>query len=171
MESLIKQLDKAGQMAQLDFRVVPLTHAAPDKVLPLVQQMVTQLNTTRPGESVTVALDPLSRGILVIAREITGAQVEKMIRSLDKPAENAEAEVRIISLKKANAAQMALVLRNMLKPGAQGETTPAARELQEQISRLKITDDQSHTVLLDLTKPIKIEADPAPERAAATAWC
>ena len=161
MESLIKQLDKAGQMAQLDFRIVPLTNAPPEKVLPLVQQMVTQLNATRPGESVTVALDTRSRGLLVIARETTGAQVEKMIRSLDKPAENVEAGVRIISLKKANAGQLALVLRNMLKPGAQGETTPEARELQEQISRLNITDDQNNTVVLDLTKPIKIEADPA----------
>ena len=160
MESLIKQLDKAGQLSQLEFRVVVLTNAPPEKVLPLVQQMVTQLNTTRPGESVTVALDPLSRGLLVIARETTGAQIEKMIRTLDKPAENAEAEVRIISLKKANAAQLALVLHNMLKPGAAGETTPAARELQEQVSRLKITDDQTNTVLLDLTKPIKIAADP-----------
>ncbi len=161
MESLIKQLDKAGQMAQLDFRVVPLTNAPPEKVLPLVQQMVTQLAAARPGESVTVGVDSRSHGLLVIARETTGAQVEKMIRSLDRPAENVEAGVRIISLKKANAAQLALVLRNMLKPGAQGETTPEARELQEQISRLKISDDQDHTVVLDLTKPIKIEADPA----------
>ena len=160
MESLIKQLDKAGQMAQLEFRVVPLTNAPPEKVLPMVQQMVTQLNATRPGESITVAQDPLSRGLLVVAREISGAQVEKMIRTLDKPAENAEAEVRIISLKQASATQLAQVLRNLLKPGAQGETTPAARDLQEQISRLKITDDKGDTVVLDLTRPIKIETDP-----------
>ncbi len=161
MESLIKQLDKAGQLAQLDFRVVPLTNAPPDKVLALVQQMVTQLNATRPGESVTVARDTRSSGLVVIAREVTGAQVEKMIRSLDKPAENVEAEVRIISLKKANAAQLALVLQRMLKPGAQGEATPAARELQEQIIRLKIMDNKGNTALLDLTKPIKIESDPS----------
>ena len=160
MESLVKQLDKAGQLAQLDFRVVPLTNAPPEKVLPMVQQMVTQLNTTRPGESVTVGLDPLARGLLVVARETTGAQIEKMIRTLDQPAAHAEAEVRIISLRKANAAQLALVLQNMLKPGTAGETLPAARELQEQVSRLRIINDQSNQVVLDLTQPIKIEADP-----------
>ena len=161
MESLIKQLDKAGQIAQLEFRIVPVTNAPPEKVLPLVQQMVTQLNATRPGESVTVAVDTRSRGLVVIARETTGAQVEKMIRTLDKPAETVEAEVRIISLKKANAAQLAAVLRNMLKPGDQGQITPEARELQEQISRLKITNSNGATVVLDLNKPIKIETDPA----------
>ena len=161
MESLIKQLDKAGQIAQLEFRVVPVTNAPPEKVLPLVQQMVTQLNETRPGESVTVAVDSRSRGLVVIAREATGDQVEKMIRTLDKPAETVEAEVRIISLKKANAGQLAAVLRNMLKPGDQGQITTEARELQEQISRLKITNASGGTVVLDLGKPIKIETDPA----------
>lgn len=159
MESLIKQLDKAGQMAQLEFRIVPLTNAPPQRVLPMVQQMVTQMNTTRPGESITVALDSLSRGLLVIAREVTGAQVEKMIRSLDKPAEFAEAETKIISLKKANASQLALILHNLLKPDSRGDASVSARDLQEQISRLKITSDGTNTVLLDLNKPIKIEAD------------
>src|SRR6185436_7585731 len=68
METLIKQLDIAGQAAQLDFRLVPLTNAPPEKVLPLIQQMVSQLNIARPGEPLTVTADPRSRGLLVVAR-------------------------------------------------------------------------------------------------------
>jgi len=159
MESLIKQLDGAGQAAQLDFRSVPLTNAPPEKVLPLVQQMVTQLNLIRPGEPLTVAIDPRSRGLLVVAREAVILQVEKMIQSLDKPAPYIEAEVMVFALKKANAAALALVLQNMIRPGPQGTQSPEARELLEQIRRLRVLGDNGEAVVLDLTKPIKISAD------------
>ena len=159
MESLIKQLDGSGQTAQLEFRVVPLTNAPPEKVLPLVQQMVTQLNLIRPGEPLTVAVDPRSRGLLIVAREAVILQVEKMIQSLDKPAPYVEAEVMVFALKKANAAALALVLQNMIRPGAQGTQSPEARELQEQIRRLRVLGDNGEAVTLDLTKPIKIAAD------------
>jgi type II secretory pathway component GspD/PulD (secretin) len=55
---------------------------------------------------------------------------------------------------------LAVILQNLLKPGAQGEITPEARELQEQVRRLKVQNHQGQSVLLDLTKPIKIMADP-----------
>jgi len=160
MESLIKQLDTAGQVAQLEFKVVPLTHAAPEKLLPLVQQMVTQLTASRPGDPVTVAVDSRGRGMLVIARENTASQVEKLIQSLDKPTANVEAEVEIVPLKKANAGQLAAVLQGMLRPGTAGDSTPEARELQEHIRRLKVRNAKGDTVLLDLSKPIRIATDP-----------
>ncbi|MFZ9854892.1 MAG: secretin N-terminal domain-containing protein [Limisphaerales bacterium] len=160
MESLIKQLDTAGQVAQLEFKVVALAHAAPEKILPLVQQMVTQLTASRPGDPVTVAVDSRGRGMLVIARGTTASQVEKLILSLDKPTANVEAEVEIVSLKKANAGQLAAVLQGMLRPGAAGESTPESRELQEHIRRLKVRNANGDTVLLDLSKPIRIATDP-----------
>jgi type II secretory pathway component GspD/PulD (secretin) len=160
MESLIRQLDTAGQTAQLDFRIVPLTNAPPEKILPLVQQMVTQINATRPGDPVTVAVDARGRGMVVIARDTMATQVEKIIQSLDTPAANVEAEVRIVPLKKAGAVQLAAVLQGMLRPDAGGDAVEA-RELQEQIRRLKIRNDRGEAVELDLTKPIKIATDPA----------
>jgi len=160
LESLITQLDTAGQTAQVEFRLVPLTNAPPEKVLPLVQQMVTQLNLVRPGEPLTVTVDQRTRGLLVVARDTVLTQVEKMIRQLDTPSAYIEAEVMVVSLKKANATQLATVLQNMLKPGAQGELPAEARELQEQVRRLKVQNAAGQAVTLDLTKPIKIAADP-----------
>lgn len=161
MESLIRQLDNAGQITQLGFHIVPLTNAPPEKVLPLVQQMVAQLAASRPGEPVTVAMDQRSRGLVVIGRDTMAAQVEKMIRSLDRPTANVEAVVQIISLRKTAAAQVASVLQGMLKPGAQGESTSESRELQDQVRRLKVRNDAGDEVVLDLSKPVKIAADPA----------
>lgn len=159
MESLIRQLDNAGQISQLEFHLVPLTNAAPEKVLPLVQQMVTQLSTSRPGEPVSVLAEPLRRGLVVIARDVMFTQVEKLIRSLDVSSPHVEAEVRIIALKKASAPQLALVLQNMLKPGPAGESTTESRELQEQIRRLQVGNGTGTNVVLDLTHPIRIVPD------------
>ena len=161
MESLIKQLDNAGQNTQLGFRLVPLKNASPEKTLPMVQQMVTQLNVARPGDPVSVALDARNRGLLVIARGAAGEQVEQMIRTLDKPSAHVDAEVRIVSLKRANAAQLATVLQGMLKPGPQGEATTEARELQDQIRRLRIRNADDEDLVLDLSQPIRISPDPA----------
>ena len=159
MESLIKQLDDPSQATLLVFRVVPLTNAPPEKVLPLVQQMVTQLNVIRPGEPITIAVDPRSRGVLIVGRDAIILQVEKMIQSLDKPSPYVEAEVMVFGLKKANAAALALVLQNMIRPGVLGTQTPESRELQEQVRRLRVLGDTGEAVTLDLTKPIKISAD------------
>jgi type II secretory pathway component GspD/PulD (secretin) len=124
VENLINQLDAAGLMAQLDFRVVSLTNAQPEKVVGLVQEMVRQMGEVRPGDPVTVTVDARSRGLLVVARPAVLDRIEEMVRALDVPSEYAEAEVLVVSLKKASAPQLAGVLQNMLKPGEQAELTP-----------------------------------------------
>ena len=62
VENLIKQLDVSGLSEQLAIRIVPLTNASPAKVLPLIQQMVLQMNLVRPGEPLTVAVDARVHG-------------------------------------------------------------------------------------------------------------
>ena len=160
MEALIKQLDATGVSAELEFRLVRVTNAPPEKIIPLVTQMVHQLSLIRPGEPLTVTPDARSKSILIVARSNTLAQVEQAIRSLDSPSAYIEAEVMVVPLKKAAAPQLAAVLQNMLKPNAVGELTPEARELQEQVKRLRILGEGGQAVSLDLTKPIKILADP-----------
>lgn len=159
VESIIKQLDATGLDSQFEFRLVRLTNAPPEKVQPLIQQMVTQLNLIRPGERIVVTMDGRTRSLLIMARNAVMPQVEKMIATLDTPSAYLEAEVLVLTLKKANATQLALVLQGMLKPGAQGEWTSEARELQEQVLRLKVQNGAGQPVTLDLTKPIKIAAD------------
>ena len=88
-------------------------------------------------------------------------QVGKIIESLDQPPAYADADVLIVPLKRADAARLAEVLNNMLKPTAGNTVTAEARALQEQIRRLRVrTADGKKLPELDLTKPIKIDADP-----------
>ena len=160
LDSLIKQLDVAGQNAQLAHRLVPLVNVHPDKLLPLLNQMLAEVRTTRPGEPITVVRDPRGNAFFVVARSALLDQIEALIHELDTPASYLEASMMLLSLKNANAPQLATLLQNMLKPGTQGEATLEARELQEQIRRLKVLNDKGEPVVLDLTKPIKIMADP-----------
>jgi type II secretory pathway component GspD/PulD (secretin) len=160
VEPLIKQLDAAGLNAQLGFRLVPLENVHPEQLLPLVTQMMAELRIARPGDPVTVVADPRGRALFVVARNSVLDQVEAMIHELDTAANYAEAEVLLLPLKHANAPQLAAILQGMLRPGTQGEVTVPARELQEQVRRLKIQNAHGEPVVLDLAKPIKIMPDP-----------
>lgn len=162
LEPLLEKLDSPGTTAQLSFKLVPLAHADPQKIAPLVNQVVQQLGLTRPGDPVSVMPDVRTRSMFVVARESMSAQVQEVIKGLDTPPAFAQAEVALIPLKNTAAAQVAIVLQNMLKPGTVGELTPEAVELLQQVKSLRLTNDLGQPVVLDLTKPIKIMADTAP---------
>ena len=162
LESLLEQLDVKGPAAQLSFRLVRLEHADPAKILPLIQQMITQLGLTKPGDPISVSADLRTRSIFAVARETMLNEVEAVIKGLDTPPAFAEAEVVMIALKNTVASQLANILQNMLRPGAAGETTQQGRELQEQIRSLRIKNDDGREVVLDLQKPIRIMADSTP---------
>jgi type II secretion system protein D len=160
LESLIRQLDSPGATPELSYRLIRLTNSPPEDVVPLVQQMVTQLRLMRPGDPLSVMPDSRSDSLLVIAQPGTLDQLEKIVRSFDTPSPYAEAEVLVITLKQANAPQLASILQSMLRPAPPSQSTQEARQLQEQIRRLKVQDEKGNIVLLDLSKPIRVMADP-----------
>jgi type II secretory pathway component GspD/PulD (secretin) len=159
LESLIQQLDVKSPSAQIAYRLVKLEHADPQKLLPFITQMITQLGVAKPGDPVSVAADLRAHGIFAVGRESVLNEVEQVIKGLDSPPAFAEAQVALIPLKHTVAAQLATILQNMLKPAATGEATAEARELQEQVRSLRIKNDDGTEVVLDLAQPIKIMAD------------
>ena len=158
---LIEQLDKVEIAPQLEFRIFPLTSAQPTKLMPVLTQMLAELRQTRPDEPINVQADERTKSLIVTARGPMFEQVEKIIKTLDKPAAYAETEVLIVPLKKADATRLAAVLTEMLQPSAANQATPEARALQEQVRLLRVRSTGGAEVPeLDLTKPIKITADP-----------
>ena len=160
---LIEQLDKPEIAPDFQIRVYPLTNAQPTKLLPLLRNMLRQIQRMRPGEPIDLQADERTRSIIVSARGLVFDQIEKIIQTLDKPApkEIGTAEVLIIPLKNADATRLALVLTEMLRPSTTGQATEQARALQEQIRLLRVRGALAEKIPeLDLTKPIKITADP-----------
>ncbi len=160
VEELIKDLDGVDPSGELHFRLIRLQHAKPVAILPLVNQMVKQLQTVRPGESISVTADERTRGLVVVARKQMFDPVQTIIKQLDVKPEFAEAEVLVMPLEKANANQLSGILNAMLRPSVASQVTNEARVLQEQVRLMRIRNAKGKPVLLDLTKPIKIMADP-----------
>src|SRR4026207_1686661 len=52
------------------------------------------------------------------------------------------------------------VVRERRRPARPGQATAEARQLQEQVRRLRVQDDKGNVILLDLSKPIRVMADP-----------
>jgi type II secretion system protein D len=124
--------------------------------------MMTQLERTMPGETIGVQADERTRSVIVTARASTFQQIEGIIKTLDRVPSFGEADVIIVPLKNADAGRLAAVLTAMLKPDAAGQVTPEALALQEQVRRLRVRGTVADNLPeLDLTKPIKITADPA----------
>jgi len=159
---LIKELDKKEVSPQAEIRIYPLTNAQPDKIVSPLRAMLKQVVRTKQGETIDVQADTRTKSIIVTAKTDVFDQVAKVIELLDKKPAYAQAQVLIIPLKRADAEQLAKVLNEMLRPSATQQVTPEARALQEQVRLLRVRATiKAKIPELDLTKPIKITADPA----------
>jgi len=159
---LIEQLDEKEVAPTLAFKIYTLENAQPTKVLPTLQKMLVQVAKTRPGETIDVQADERTRSIIVTARPTVFDQISQIIKTLDKAPAYKDAEVMVIQLKRADAEILAKVLTDMLRPSATQQVTPEARALQEQVRLLRVSGALGADKIpeLDLTKPIKIVADP-----------
>jgi len=158
---LVEQLDKKEVAPQLEFRIYTLENEMPTKIMPALQQLLAQIRKLRPDETIDVQADERTRSIIVTAKGTVFEQIEKLIKTLDKPPANAAADVMVIPLKRADATRLAAVLMEMIRPSAQNQVTPEARSLQDQIRLLRLRGGtDANLPELDLGKPIKITADP-----------
>jgi len=159
---LIEQLDKKEVAPQLEFRIYTLENEMPMKIMPALQQLLAQIRKLQPDETIDVQADERTRSIIVTAKGTAFEQIEKLIKTLDKPAAHSSADVMVIPLKRADATRLAAVLMEMIRPSAQNQVTPEARALQDQIRLLRLRGGADKDLPeLDLSKPIKITADPA----------
>jgi len=159
---LIEQLDKKEVAPQLEFRIYTLENEMPTKIMPALQQLLAQIKKLQPDEAIDVQADERTRSIIVTAKGTVFEQIEKLIKTLDKPPANSAADVMVIPLKRADATRLAEVLMEMIRPSAQNQVTPEARSLQDQIRLLRLRGGADKLLPdLDLSKPIKITADPA----------
>ncbi len=159
---LIAQLDRPGVAPQVDFRIYRLANAQPRLILPTLTRMLQQIRRAKPGETIDVQADQRTKSIIVTGSVEVFEQVEKIIATLDKAPAYATADVLIVPLRRADATQLAEVLNEMLSPDAGSQMTSEARDLQQQVRLLRVRSSLKEKIPeLDLTKPIKITADPA----------
>ncbi len=159
---LIEQLDTETVSPEVQFKIYPLEHARPSKVIGLLDTMLQEYRRANPDQPIGLVADEPTRSIVVTGRPKAFEEIEKILTALDVEPATPATEVRIIPLLKAEAEALADVLNEMLRPSSEGQVTPEARALQEQVRRLKVVGPDGRAVPeLDLTRPIKINADPS----------
>jgi len=159
IEPMIQQLDAAEADHKVRFRRYRIENADPSSAFPLLQALIADFQRTRPGDVISVHLDPRTRSLIIGARIALFEEIEQIIAEVDGPSDFIDGNVLIVPLRKANAAQLATVLQAMVSPTSAGNATPEALALQRQVRRLRLRDANGQLVFLDLTKPIKIMAD------------
>ncbi|MBL7134372.1 MAG: hypothetical protein ISS78_09775, partial [Phycisphaerae bacterium] len=159
---LIEQLDEKTDDKDVEIKIFPVANVQPTKMLATLQRMLDQIAKTRPGEEIIAEADERTKSIIVTANPAVFDQIDKVIKTLDKPAAYKDTEVMVIQLKRADAEVLADVLTDMLRPSETATVTPEARALQDQVRLLRIRGGADGAKLpeLDLTKPIKIVPDP-----------
>jgi len=160
---LIEQLDSPTVSPQVQFRIFPLEHAQPSKVIPLLNSLLAEYRKANPDEPIALTADEATRSLVVTGREKAFAEIEKILHGIDVEPATDTTEVKVIPLLKADARALADVLNEMLRPSAAGQVTPEARVLQEQVRRLRVSGPGGGDEIpeLDLNKPIKISSDPS----------
>ena len=145
VESLIEQLDQAGEQSKIAYRLIPLKNAPAAKLAPMIVIMAEQLKAAQPGDALVIEPYDRNRSLLVIGRAVVIDEIETMIRDLDIPATDEEVEVVKVVLEHADAATVAATLNDIFSRGSR--LTPRAKGDPEQGSGKA------------LAKPLNVAAD------------
>ncbi|MHC4966823.1 MAG: secretin N-terminal domain-containing protein, partial [Planctomycetota bacterium] len=165
----IEQLDELAPAAGQGIFIIELEHVSPDAA----KRVIETIGLHRPPRDDSVSrivtepikVVPLSgrNAIIVIANPVDRDIIVGLLKAIDSEPELAEARVRVIKLRNAQAQAVAGILSQLLVPGRQQAGTPLANAVREQVRRLSVRRDGlgDGDVTLDLTKPVRVIADPA----------
>jgi type II secretion system protein D len=160
----------AGQM----IFIIDLQHVPPETAKGIIESI--GLDKPQPADSVSrivsepikISLLPGRNAVVILANPADRETVVGLLKAIDAEPmpQLAEVQTQVVKLKNAQAAALAQILVQVLNPGEQQAATALARAVREQVRRLSIkqqqagTDGRSGEMLLDLTKPIRVVADP-----------
>ncbi|MHC4429163.1 MAG: secretin N-terminal domain-containing protein, partial [Planctomycetota bacterium] len=113
-------------------------------------------------EPIKVSLLRGRNALVVVANAIDRDIIVELVKAIDAEPQLAQAQMRVIKLRRARAEALARILNDLLSPAAQQADTALARAVQEQVRRLSVHHDEQgpEGLRLDLTKPIRVIADP-----------
>lgn len=167
IERTVAQLDALAPTPNQSIFIIELEHIAPEEALEVIRTI--GLDQPQPEDSVSrLVTDPIRvaplhdrTAIVVVANPVDRQVVIGLLKSLDGEPELAESELRVVSLRNAEAGALARLLSEVLNPGHQQSQTALAQAVQEQVRRLSVQRDgvNESELKLDLTRPIRIIAD------------
>ncbi|MHC4109075.1 MAG: secretin N-terminal domain-containing protein, partial [Planctomycetota bacterium] len=168
IEATVEQLDELVPAPGQRIFIIELEHASPDSVRSVIESI--GLDKPQPADSVSrLVTEPIKVSLLrgrnalvVVANAIDRDIIVELVKAIDAEPQLAQAQMRVIKLRRARAEALARILNDLLSPAAQQADTALARAVQEQVRRLSVHHDGDgpEGLRLDLTKPIRVIADP-----------
>lgn len=167
IEQTVEQLDALAPSPNQSIFIIELEHVSPDAAVEVIRTI--GLDQPQPEDSVSrLVTDPIKvstlrdrRAIVIVANPVDRETVIGLLKSIDAEPELAEATMRVVTLRNAEAEALTQVLGEILRPGAQQSQTALAEAVQEQVRRLAVQRDgaDEQELNLDLSKPIRIIPD------------
>ncbi|MCC6907736.1 MAG: hypothetical protein IT430_07335 [Phycisphaerales bacterium] len=159
---VVEELDRLGPSGGQQIFVVPIENIAPEEMKRILESL--DLDKQREGaagilgEPLKVSVLPGRRALAVVGNPGDRERILSIIAALDAAPDFAQAQVRLIELRQAEASAVATIIRDLLKPGEQHADTPMAVAIQEQVRRLSLRRDGAtqEDLNLDLTQPIRV---------------
>ncbi|MCA9286628.1 MAG: hypothetical protein KDA22_15500, partial [Phycisphaerales bacterium] len=164
----VSQMDALLPGAGQAIFVIDLENVSPDAAKSVIETI--GLDKPQPENSVSrivsdpikVSLLPGRNALVVVANPGDRETVVGLLKALDAEPTMPGSQVRLVKLRNAQAAAMAQLLTQILKPGEQQTQTALAQAIKEQVRRLSFRRNgaQEPDLDLDLTVPVKIVPDP-----------
>ncbi|MHC4219644.1 MAG: secretin N-terminal domain-containing protein, partial [Planctomycetota bacterium] len=165
----VEQLDDLAPAAGQGIFIIELEHISPDAARRVIETI--GLHQPPRDDSVSrivtepIRVVPLAgrNAIIVIANPVDRDTIVGLLKAVDAEPELAEARVRVVKLENAQAQAVAAILQQILSPTRQQAGTALANAVREQVRRLSVRRDglSEGDLELDLTKPVRIIAEPA----------
>jgi len=163
----VDQLDQLSPAAGQGIFIIELENISPDEAQNVVETI--GLTQPQPADSVSklvtepIKIAPLNgrNAVIIVANPVDREQIVGILKAVDEKPDLAEAQMRIVRLKNAEASAVADVIQQVLSPGDQQTNTALARAIQEQVRRLSVRRDGAadKDLKLDLTKPVRVIAN------------
>ncbi len=163
---VVEELDRLGPGGGQQIFVVPIENVAPEEMKRILESL--DLDKQRQGatgilgEPLKVTVLPGRRALAIVGNPGDRERILAIVAALDATPDFAQAQVRLVELRLAEAEAVASILRELLRPAEQHAETPLAAAIREQVRRLSVhrSGALQDDLDLDLTQPIRIV--PAP---------
>ncbi|MHC4989962.1 MAG: secretin N-terminal domain-containing protein, partial [Planctomycetota bacterium] len=163
----VEQLDQLAPAAGQSIFIIELEHISPEaaqrviETIGLDKEQRDDSVSRLVSEPITVSTLDGRNALVIVANPVDRETVVGLLKAVDAAPSMAEAQMRVVPLKRASAEALAQILTEVLDPVAQQSSTQLARAIQEQVRRLAVRRDglDEPDLQLDLTKPIRVIAD------------
>ncbi|MCI0344985.1 MAG: hypothetical protein L0221_05990, partial [Chloroflexi bacterium] len=168
IRATVDQLDGLTAAAGQGIFIIELQHVSPDAARGVVETIgldkPPRADSASRLVSEPIQVAPLAgrNAVIVVANPADRDTIVGLFKAIDSEPPLAEAHMRVIKLRNAQARALGAILNEVLTPGEQQSATPLARAVQEQVRRLAVHQDSPGSDLrLDLTRPVRVIADEA----------